>query len=66
MALSTNTPGSKILYIIACASRVAGRIDGLITSAQRAGWDVCVIATPKGMNFINQPLLEKLTKWRIL
>lgn len=62
MNRATDISKSKVLYIIACASRVAGRIDGLITSAQQAGWDICVIATPKGMNFINQPLLEKLTK----
>lgn len=49
------------LYIIACASRVAGRIDGLIVAAQKAGWDVCVIATPSAMKFIDKATLEALT-----
>ena len=55
----------RTLYIIACASRVAGRIDNLIILAQKAGWNVCVIATPKAMNFINQEALEKLTGYPV-
>ncbi|HEU5383358.1 MAG TPA: flavoprotein [Ktedonobacteraceae bacterium] len=53
------------LYIIACASRVAGRIDKLILAAQEAGWNVCVIATPKAVNFIDQDALEKLTGYPV-
>jgi hypothetical protein len=50
-----------VLYVIACATRVAGRIDALIIAAQQAGWDVCVIVTPKALNFIDKPRLEDLT-----
>lgn len=55
----------RTLYIIACASRVAARLDGLILAAQEAGWNVCVIATPKAMNFIDQPALERLTGYPV-
>ena len=53
------------LYIIACASRVAGRLDELIILAQKAEWNVCVIATPKAVNFIHQEDLEKLTGYPV-
>lgn len=55
----------RTLYIIACASRVAGRLERLITLAQKAGWIVCVIATPKAINFINQEALETLTGYPV-
>jgi phosphopantothenoylcysteine synthetase/decarboxylase len=55
----------RTLYIIACASRVASRIDKLIIEAQRAGWNVCVIATPKAVNFIDQAALEQLTGYPV-
>jgi len=55
----------RTLYIIACASRVAGRLDNLIILAQRTGWNVCVIATPKAVNFMNQEALEKLTGYPV-
>lgn len=55
----------RTLYIIACASRVAGRLDNLIILAQKAGWKVCVIATPRAVNFINQEALEKLTGYPV-
>lgn len=62
MTQSNNGTTQGVLYIIVCASRVAGRADGLIVAAQNAGWDVCVIATPKAMNFIDKAALEKITK----
>lgn len=55
----------RTLYIIACASRVAGRLDKLIISAQEAGWTVCVIATPRAVNFMDQQALEKLTGYPV-
>ena len=33
------------IYVIACASRSAERVESLVTAAQTAGWDVVVIAT---------------------
>lgn len=55
----------RTLYIIACASRVASRIDKLIIEAQQADWNVCVIATPKAVNFIDRPALEQLTGYPV-
>jgi hypothetical protein len=37
----------------------------LIVAAQKARWDVCVIATPKAMNFIDKTVLEKLTRYPV-
>ena len=50
-----------VLYIITCAAPPAQRIQDFVVMAQRAGWDVCVIATPQALTFIDKPLLEKLT-----
>ncbi len=61
MAQSKNISLRRTLYLIACASRVAGRIDRLVITAQQAGWDVCLIATPKALNFIDKAVLEELT-----
>lgn len=61
MAQSNSALTRGVLYLIVCGSRVAGRIDGLIIAAQKAGWDVCIIATPKAMNFIDKDALEELT-----
>lgn len=55
----------RTLYLIACASRAAGRIETLVTLAQEEGWNVCVIATPKAVNFIDQAALEKLTGYPV-
>ncbi|HJT55331.1 MAG TPA: flavoprotein [Ktedonobacteraceae bacterium] len=54
-----------ILYIISCASRPAQGVQDLVTLAQAAGWNVCVIATPQATKFINTPLLEQLTGYPI-
>ncbi len=40
---------------------MAERIDGLTIAAQQSGWDVCIIATPKALNFIDKVALEELT-----
>lgn len=63
--LMTETHQKPTLYLIVCASRAAGRIEPLITLAQAEGWNVCVIATPRAMNFIDQAALEKLTGYPV-
>ena len=50
-----------ILYIVVCAADPAKRIHEFIELAQAASWDVCVVATPQATNFIDRPLLERLT-----
>jgi hypothetical protein len=34
------------MYLVACGAPPARQIDELVTVAQQAGWDVCVITTP--------------------
>jgi phosphopantothenoylcysteine synthetase/decarboxylase len=50
-----------VLYIIVCGSPRAGRIGELVTRAQVAGWDVCVVSTPDGLRFIDRAALEQQT-----
>lgn len=52
----------KVLYWIACGSSAATRVvEPGVQLAQQAGWDVCVITTPHGRNFLNLPRLAQLT-----
>jgi phosphopantothenoylcysteine synthetase/decarboxylase len=50
-----------ILYIIACGGRPAADLPAFVQRAQRTGWDVCVIATPSGMKFLDARGLAHLT-----
>ena len=53
----------KVLYWIACGSSAATRVvEPGVQAAQQAGWDVCVITTPNGRNFLNLPRLAQLTE----
>lgn len=56
---------SPVLYIIVCGSSSAFRAAELVSLAQRAGWTVCVIATPSGGRFINIPDLEQKTGYPV-
>lgn len=53
------------LYIIACAAPPARNVQGLVKLAQAAGWNVCLIATPQSLKFLNVPLLEQLTGYPV-
>jgi phosphopantothenoylcysteine synthetase/decarboxylase len=50
-----------VLYVIACGSSYAAHTQKLVVLAQAAGWDVCVITTPKGKEFLNMAQLAQLT-----
>ena len=50
-----------VLYVIACGAFPARQLAPFATVAQRHGWDVCVIATPDGMKFLDEPRLAELT-----
>lgn len=52
---------SRVLYVITCAAPPAREVAKLISPAQDRGWDVCVIATPAAVRFVDVPALEKLT-----
>ncbi|MGH4033011.1 flavoprotein [Actinomycetota bacterium Odt1-20B] len=53
------------LYVIVCASGVAGDVGKLITAAQEANWDVGVVATPQGLGFIDVQAIESQTGFPI-
>jgi phosphopantothenoylcysteine synthetase/decarboxylase len=49
------------LYLIVCGAPPARDANRLVQLAQAEGWDVCVIATPSGRNFIDPAALEAAT-----
>jgi phosphopantothenoylcysteine synthetase/decarboxylase len=52
---------TKVLYLIACAAPPAQNIDHLIKLAQSEGWDVCLLATPSAVKFIDMATVTELT-----
>ncbi|MEH1130141.1 flavoprotein [Micromonospora sp. CPCC 206061] len=50
-----------MLYIVACGGRPAGNLPETIPVLQNAGWEVCVIATPSALKFIDRDKLAKIT-----
>jgi len=54
-----------VLYVIACGGYAAGVLPEFVTHAQETGWDVCVIATPDGMKFLDAARLADLTGYPV-
>ena len=50
-----------VLYVVACGAYPAGQLPAFVRDAQFQGWDVCVIATPDGINFLDAGNLSGLT-----
>jgi phosphopantothenoylcysteine synthetase/decarboxylase len=50
-----------VIYVIACGGRPAGDLPAFVTTLQADGWDVCVIATPSALKFMDTERLTKLT-----
>lgn len=57
----TALPNRPVLYVIACGGRPAADLPEFVTWARGEGWDVCVIATPSGMKFLDAPRLAEIT-----
>ncbi|MET8945403.1 flavoprotein [Streptomyces sp. NPDC004542] len=53
------------LYVVVCASGVAGDVGKLITAAKETNWDVGVIATPQALGFIDTTGIETQTGYPI-
>lgn len=51
----------KVLYIIVCGAPPARDVSWLVRAAQKKSWDVCVLATPSAVKFINLTALTALT-----
>jgi len=47
--------------VIACAAPPARDVSRIIGRAQQDKWDVCLLATPSAMRFLDSPAMEKLT-----
>jgi phosphopantothenoylcysteine synthetase/decarboxylase len=52
----------RTLYVIVCAAPPAREAQTLVDLAQRAGWDVCAIATPTATRFIDAAALQACTR----
>jgi phosphopantothenoylcysteine synthetase/decarboxylase len=51
----------RVLYVVVCGAGPAGEIGKLVDLAQADGWDVHLIATPAGRDFLDITALEALT-----
>ena len=54
-----------VLYQLVCGCPVARDAAKLVDLAQSAGWDVCVVASPDGLKFIDETALEKRTGYPV-
>jgi phosphopantothenoylcysteine synthetase/decarboxylase len=50
-----------MLYVVACGGYTAGELEGFIRRLQEQGWEVCVIATPSALKFMDTNRLEDVT-----
>jgi hypothetical protein len=50
-----------VLYLVACGGRPAGFLEPFVKDLQESGWEVCVIATPSALKFMNTDRLAELT-----
>ncbi|MFG1608447.1 flavoprotein [Actinoplanes sp. NPDC049265] len=57
--MTTNAP--RVLYILVCGSPMARDVGKLVAMAQSEGWEVCVITTPDGRNFVDVNALHRQT-----
>jgi hypothetical protein len=57
----TTSNDSPVLYLIACGGRPAGDLEPFICRLQANGWEVCVIATPAALKFMDTNRLHTLT-----
>lgn len=56
-----NNEPQPVLYVIACGGRPAADLPAFVTRRQTDGWDVCVIATPSALKFMDTERLAELT-----
>jgi phosphopantothenoylcysteine synthetase/decarboxylase len=57
----TARPTTPVLYIVACGGRPAGDLPSFIPKLTAQGWEVCVIATPSALKFMDVATLDELT-----
>ncbi|MGH4016619.1 MAG: flavoprotein [Pseudonocardiaceae bacterium] len=57
----TASPTRPVLYIVACGGRPAGDLPSFVPKVQAQGWEVCVIATPSAVKFMDLSTLSELS-----
>lgn len=50
-----------VLYAVVCGSPAAHGVGKLVSLAQERGWDVCVVATPDALKWLDVPALVRQT-----
>jgi phosphopantothenoylcysteine synthetase/decarboxylase len=58
---SFGSGSGNVLYLIVCAAPPASESGRTIAALQDAGWDVCVVATPAALAWIDSPAISKAT-----
>ena len=48
-----------VLYVVACGAPPATELGSAIRELQTDGWDVCIVATPMALRFIDVPSIEE-------
>src|SRR6266545_5043689 len=57
----TVAAGRPVLYVVACGGRPAGDLPDFVSRLMTDGWDVCVIATPSAVKFMDTAQLAAMT-----
>jgi phosphopantothenoylcysteine synthetase/decarboxylase len=65
MTVNDGQERRRVLYLILCAAPPASEAHELVKLAQAAGWEVCVIATPEAMHWIEPAMLAELTGYDV-
>lgn len=50
-----------VLYLVTCGAPPAAEIPEQIPAFQADGWDVCVVATPAALDFVDTRIIETLS-----
>jgi len=61
----SSSSARPVLYVIACGGFPSEAIPDQVRRAQGDGWEVCVIGTPKGSEFLDVRLLADLTGYPV-
>jgi phosphopantothenoylcysteine decarboxylase len=65
MTMNNGQERQRVLYVVVCAAPRASDAHELVKLAQAAGWEVCVIATPEAMHWIDPAMLAELTGYDV-
>jgi phosphopantothenoylcysteine synthetase/decarboxylase len=59
--VTATSPTTPILYVVACGGHPAGDLLSFIPKLKVHGWNVCIIATPSALKFMDLAMLSELT-----